>query len=130
MNHQKRLVDSCNHGFGDLGDETPAPGQRHVVEDRLIDILDHCITHVGPGLLRVQVAPFREFLRRQGLEAGWTQTDIDLCQRDDRFAELMTLWTACSLKRCAHLYEWAVNVLLGEGVPIDAIPDGQSYLGV
>jgi hypothetical protein len=129
VNQQKRFVDSCNRGFGHLGDEAPAPGQQHTIEDRLIDVLDHCITHAGPGLLRVQVAPFREFLRVHGRAAGWEQSDIDLCQRYDRFAEMMTLWTACSLKRCAHLYEYCANVLIGEGLPIDALPDGQMYLG-
>jgi hypothetical protein len=128
MNQQKKFVESANRGFGSLGDEQAPPGQRHVIEDRLIDILDHCITHAGPGLLRVQVAPFREFLRAYGRQAGYGQSDIDLCMRDDKFAEMMTLWTAASLKRCAHLYEWCVNVLLQEGLPIDALPDGQGYL--
>lgn len=130
MNSQKRLVDSCNRGFGSLGDETPAPGQRHAIEDRLIDILDHCVTSPPVGLLCVQITAFREFLRQHGAEAGWSREDISLCESNDRFCEAMVLFTAASLKRCAHLQEFCINRLLERGLPFGEIPSGQDYLGV
>jgi len=129
VNPQKRAVRSVNRGFGELGDERAPMGVAHAIEDRLIEILDDCVTSPGPNLLCVKIAPFREFLRDYGRRLGWPSEDIDLSLRDDRYCEAQVLYTAASLRRCGHLYEWCVNRLMSMGVPIDCLPDGQAYLG-
>jgi hypothetical protein len=126
---QKRLVHSCNKGFGDLGDESPAPGQAHTIEDRLLEVLEDCIMGPAPGLLCVKVKPFREWLSRYGAQAGWNPENIALCLAEDVAAESTVLFAAATLKRMAHTQEWAVNKLLERGLPIHMIPEGQSYLG-
>lgn len=123
------IRDNYNHGFGDLGDEKPPPGVLHEVEDRLIQVLDDCVTGPNSSNLTVNLRPFREWLRGYDPQrCGWNEDNRTLCLMDDQSCEATIHFTICKLKRLSHLQEWSANWLLKQGIPIGMLPDGQDYL--
>lgn len=125
----KRLVESTNRGFGSVGDEKAPPGQVGVIEDRLIEVLEDCITRPGASNRSVNLKPFREWLRTYGRSISWAPANLELCLIDDAVCEVTIHIVCCTLKRMAPRYEWSFNWLLQQGCPREAIPEGNDYLG-
>jgi hypothetical protein len=126
---QREIRDNYTHTTGrDLGDVKPAPGTRHVIEDRLIEILHDCATAVNLSVRSVNLRPFREFVRDYGPLLGMGRQGVEQVLVSDDHCEFTIHMTICTLKRCEHLQEWSANWLLKHGLPLEALPDGQLYL--
>lgn len=128
MQQRQRLIESTNRGFVDFGHEAAPPGVRHEVEDRLIEVLEHCLTGPNPGQRSVNLRPFREWLRAYSQRAGWNPDNLVLCLNSDDDCEATIHFTIASLKRMSCRQEYSINWLLRHGMPHGMMPDGQTYL--
>jgi len=98
------------------------------LEDRLIQVLEDCITANPPGLIPVRIDWFREFVRRERYALGWPPAACDQLLWDDHFCVTSLLYWVARLKRMACRQQWACNCLLQLGFPVEALPQGNEEL--
>jgi hypothetical protein len=118
MLHRHKLLNSENHGLGDVGDLKA--GVRADFEDALVQALEDCLRDG-------KTKAFLEFIERW--RAEFLPQIRELCHAQDSWAWYYIYLLTCSLRRMEPRWEHAANKLKDQyNLAPNLIPEGTEFL--